>query len=250
MTRATATLLALLVGASVAAAAPTKKKKRRPPRSDKSRYGHVEDATTTAAWKYGEMSREECEAELTTRGIGFTRVEDAPGVRAPVRLTGPLHGVAFNTDEKPDQREVSRWMVADCRLALALDDFAAILEKHDIVEVRHYSMWRPPPKSWPEDKEGSRHMGALALDAGRFKKSDGTVLNVLDDFYGRIGAKTCGDGAKPRKITPKSTELRAILCETAAAHLFNVMLTPNFNRPHRNHFHLEVTSGVKWFLLH
>ncbi len=250
MTRATATLLALLVGASVAVAAPTKKKKRRPRQPDKSRYSKVVDATTTAAWKYGEMSREECEAELTTRGITFTHVDEARGVRAPVRLTGPMHGVLFNTDEKPDRRDVSNWMIADCRLALALDDFAAILEKHDIVEVRHYSMWRPPDKSWPDDKEGSRHAGALALDAGYFKKSDGSTLNVLDDFYGRIGAKTCGDGAKPRKITPKSTELRELLCETAAAHLFNVMLTPNFNRPHRNHFHLEVTSGVKWFLLH
>jgi hypothetical protein len=249
VTRGVACLLAIVVAAT-AAAAPRKKRKRRAAKPDKSRFGYVADATTTAAWKYGEMTREECEAELTARNIGFTRLDEAPGVRAPVRLTGALHGVTFNTSEKPERRAVSRWMVADCRLALALDDFAAILATHDIVEVRHYSMWRPPPESWPEDKEGTRHSGALALDAGYFKKSDGTVLNVLDDFYGRIGAKTCGEGAKPRKITPKSTELRAILCETAAAHLFNVMLTPNYNRPHKNHFHLEVTSGVKWFLLH
>jgi hypothetical protein len=249
VTRATAFLVAFAVAAT-AAAAPRKKQKRRTPKSDKSRYGKVEDATTTAAWRYGQMTQEECEAELVTRGIGFTRVDEARGVRAPVRLTGPLRGVEFNTSEKPEKRDVSNWMVADCRLALALDDFAGILAAHDIVEVRHYSMWRPPPKSWPEDKEASRHAGALALDAGWFKKSDGTKLDVLDDFYGRIGAKTCGDGAKPRKATPKSLELREILCETAEAHLFNVMLTPNYNRPHRNHFHLEVTSGVKWFLLH
>ncbi|MFO0006556.1 MAG: hypothetical protein ACK559_36105 [bacterium] len=28
------------------------------------------------------------------------------------------------------------------------------------------------------------------------------------------------------------------------------MLTPNYNWPHRNHFHLEVTSGVKWYIVH
>ena len=34
------------------------------------------------------------------------------------------------------------------------------------------------------------------------------------------------------------------------AQLFNVVLTPNYNKPHANHFHLEVTRGVKWFLVH
>jgi len=27
------------------------------------------------------------------------------------------------------------------------------------------------------------------------------------------------------------------------------VLTPDFNRAHRNHFHLEVTAGVKWFMV-
>jgi hypothetical protein len=248
VTRGTAMALILVLATSVAAAAPRKKRKRKV-RSDKTRYAKVIDATTTAAWKYGQLSQEECEAELTTRNIGFTR-ETARGVRAPVRMTGRLHGIAFNTDEKPDRRDISNWMIADCRLVLAMDDFAAILQAHDIVEVRHYSMWRPPPDSWPEDKEGTRHSGALALDAGYFKKSDGKIIDVLKDFHGRIGAKTCGDDAGPKPPTPDSLELRTILCDTAAAHVFNVILTPNYNRPHRNHFHLEVTSGVKWFLLH
>src|SRR5207249_4458382 len=119
----------------------------------------------------------------------------------------------------------------------------------------HYSMYRPPPKSWPDDKIGTRHNGALALDAARFTKKDGTKLSVLDDFHGAIGDKTCGDGAAPRHVADadaaaRATEIRAILCEAVAAHVFNVVLTPNYNKPHRNHFHLEVTAGVKWFLVH
>lgn len=227
-----------------------KKKRRAKGRSGPSRYSHVEDATTTAAWKYGVMTQEECEAELTTRAIPFTREPASRGVRAPVRITGALHGVEFRTDENEERRKTSPYEVGDCRLVLAMDDFAKILEAHQVVQVRHYSMWRPPAKSWPEDKDGTRHAGALALDAGRFTKADGKTLDVDRDFHGRIGAKTCGDDAKPKPATPDALELRAILCETAAARLFNVMLTPNFNRPHHNHFHLEVTSGVKWFLLH
>ena len=101
-----------------------------------------------------------------------------------------------------------------------------------------------------DDKIGGQHNGALALDAGRFTKQDGSVLDVTKDFHGKIGAQTCGDGAGPHPVTDNAKELRTILCDTVAAHLFNVVLTPNFNRPHHNHFHLEVMANVNWFLVH
>ena len=72
---------------------------------------------------------------------------------------------------------------------------------------------------------------------------------MLDDFHGEIDAQTCGEGAGPHPVTAKATELRSILCEVVAQHLFIVVLTPNFNRPHRNHFHLEVMANKKWFLV-
>lgn len=205
------------------------------------------DAASTPAHRYGMMSREACEAELETRGVSFQR-EEARGVYAPVRLTGPLRGVTFRTNQSAERRATSTWEISDCRLVLALDDFAEILARHDIVDVRHYSMYRAPRKSWPEDKIATRHGGAVAIDAARFIASDGTYYDVLDHFSGRIDAKTCGPKAAPRKKTKQSLELRAILCEAVEAHLFNIVLTPNFNRAHRDHFHLEVT-GAQWFLV-
>ncbi|HEX7841406.1 MAG TPA: extensin family protein, partial [Kofleriaceae bacterium] len=86
--------------------------------------------------------------------------------------------------------------------------------------------------------------------AGRFIDRSGAVLDVDKDFHGAIGARTCGEGAAPRPATPAALALRSILCEVAERHLFNVVLTPNYNRPHHNHFHLEVTAGVAWFLVH
>jgi hypothetical protein len=205
------------------------------------------DAADSPAVRYASLSQDDCEAELATRDIAFTR-EAAPAVLAPVRVTGALRGVVFRTDGKEAARVTSPYEIADCRLVLALDDFAAILARHDIVEVRHYSMYRPP-RGWPEGKLGARHAGALALDAGRFITRDGAVLDVDRDFHGKLGARPCGDGAAPRPATPAAIELRAILCEAVDARLFNVVLTPNYNRPHKNHFHLEVTAGVSWFLV-
>ena len=214
-----------------------------------SRFSAPTDATTSPAYQYAALSQVDCEAELQKRGIGFQR-EPARGILAPVRLTGPLQGIVFRTDLADAARATSPWELADCRLVLSLDDLAAILKQHDVVEVRHYSMYRPPPASWPEDRRGARHNGGLALDAARFVGKDGSVLDVDKHFHGAIGAKTCGPGAEPRPATPEAVKLRAILCEAVDRRLFNVVLTPNYNRPHKNHFHLEVTEGVKWFLVH
>ncbi|MEO6774903.1 MAG: extensin family protein [Kofleriaceae bacterium] len=247
--------LAIVVAlGATALAAPTSKSRARAKthhaiKHAKSRFETPSDAAATPAVTYGALSPEACETELGNRHIGFTK-ETARGVLDPIRLTGALHGVEFRSDEGDARRAESPYEIADCRLVLAMDDFAQILEQHDIVEVRHYSMYRPPPKTWADDRIGGQHNGALALDAGRFTKRDGTVLDVSKDFHGKIGAPTCGDGAGPHPATASAKELREILCSTVAAHLFNVVLTPDFNRPHRNHFHLEVMANVKWFLVH
>lgn len=198
-------------------------------------------------FRYSAMTRDECEAELTLRGISFQR-ETAKGVLAPVRLKGPLHGVTFRTNGNHDGDEGTIWDIADCRLVLSLDDFSQILAAHDIVEVRHYSMYRRAPKRWPDDKIGTRHNGGLALDAAKFIKSDGTKLDVLDDFKGKRYRKVCGKEA-PKGKTEAARELRELVCSALDIGMFSVILTPNFNRAHRNHFHLELTPGVKWLWL-
>jgi hypothetical protein len=236
------------------ASRPTKRPARRSASSSSSsssESGHLtmpRDASDSPAYRYASLSQTDCEAELAARHIEFTQ-ETALAVAEPVRVTGALHGVVFRTDQSAKARSTSPWEIADCRLILALDDFAEILSRHDIVEVRHYSMYRPP-KTWSDDKPGTRHTGALAIDTGRFIDHSGTVLDVDKDFHGAIGAKTCGDGAAPHPATPSALALRAILCEAAERRLFNVILTPNYNKPHHNHFHLEVTAGVAWFLVH
>jgi hypothetical protein len=203
----------------------------------------------TPAARYGRLDRGTCEAELQRRHVPFYAIPSARGVLAPVRLTGPMHGVTYHTALPAAQRATSPWEIMDCRLALALDDFSAILEKHDVVEVIHFSAYRPP-STHSTRAEGRQHEGALAIDAGVFKRKDGSVLQVERDFHGRIGAPTCGPGAVPNPATAEAIALRNIACEAAQAHLFNVELTPDYNYPHRNHFHLEVNPSARWFLVH
>ncbi|MGZ5970212.1 MAG: extensin family protein [Polyangiales bacterium] len=198
------------------------------------------------ALEYAALSGSSCLAELKKRGIAFTPVDSALGVDQPVRIAGLIHGVDVHGLEPKAKRATSPYEVLDCRLLLALDDFTRILAQHDVVEAVHMSMYRPPAKL---PKDPKRHDAAMAIDLGFVVKKDGSKLSVLDHWHGYIGAKTCGNGAGPSPATKEATEIRQILCAAADAKLFNVVLTPNYNKPHQNHFHLEVTRGVKWFIV-
>ncbi len=175
---------------------------------------------------------------------------DATSVLAPVRLRGPLHGIAIHSGLPEKMRAKSTVEIFDCRLVLALDDFTSVLAKHDIVEVVHMSAFRSQRDRGCTPKyTGKQHCGALAVDVGTFKKKDGSVLDVDKDFNGRIGTATCTAGTGPNPVTPNATELWDIVCESARRGLFHVVLTPNFNADHKNHFHLEVTPEVEWMLI-
>ena len=193
--------------------------------------------------RYAAMDAATCEAELTKRKVPFVRGEPTPGVLAPVRLRGPLSGgVTIHSTLPAAQREKSPMEIFDCRLVLALDDFAAMLAPRGIVEMIHYSAYRPRKQFGCTKKyDGKQHCGALAVDIGEFKRKDGTALVVQRDFHGKVGEPTCP--ARPN-------ELWTIVCDAADRAIFNVMLTPNFNAQHFNHVHVEITPDAAWMLVH
>jgi hypothetical protein len=100
-------------------------------------------AEASPAYRYANMTDAEALAELERRGVLHSRLDAVPGVRAPIRLIGRLHGVYVHSSLPPEKRMVSPFEILDARLALALDDFCALLERHDIDEVVHFTMYRP-----------------------------------------------------------------------------------------------------------
>ncbi|MFI5298727.1 MAG: extensin family protein [Polyangiales bacterium] len=205
----------------------------------------------TPATIYSALDGDVCATMLRGRGVPFSEVTaGARGVDRPMRLTGPVRGIVYHSGVAPKDRATSPYEIVDCRLLLAIDDLSRILASHGVVEVVHFSMYRPPSAKVKAGDKRSQHEAALAIDLAEMIKGDGSKLNVLNDWHGGIGQKTCGPDAGPSPATAEAKEIRKILCDTATARLFNVMLTPNYNAPHKNHFHLEVTRGVKWFIVH
>jgi hypothetical protein len=162
-------------------------------------------------------------------------------VSAPLHFRGPLTGgVSIHTLLAPADREKSALEVFDCRLALAVDDFASVVAKYDVVEMIHSNAYR---------SRAQFDCGALAVDIHAFKKRNGTMLSVEKDFHGRIGWSTCAGEAHPTPPSTSSTELWSFVCEAASRAIFNVILTPNYNAEHFNHFHVEVTPDAEWMLI-
>lgn len=346
-------------------------------------------AMRSPAYRYANMTDDEAYAELSRRSILFTREKPTTGVRAPVRLTGRLHGVLIRSSLPPEERATTMFEICDARLALAIDDFSAVLAKHDVEELVHYTMYRPnmpapgeavatkstdvpgpavkkkgkrraliakghvpskgqTPKSRGAGKKsgvadsfdeedavekldvprasfdlaedghdhahdhdhdvaldidgpaddaviatdgrgakvaprkpspqrgrktakatpgrerfvvpnehvhgrwappGTRHPAGLAIDVGSLKKRDGSVLSISQHFDGKIGQRTCGVGAA-EPIAKEAKELRAIVCEARDLGIFTYTLTPNYDRAHADHLHMEIKPGVTWFLYH
>src|SRR5439155_1404127 len=130
--------------------------------------------------------------------------------------------------------------------AVALLRFSRMIRRLGIVEVRHYSTFRPGSAgAIAQSRYLARHAGGLAIDAAWFLREDGARFSVERDFHGRMGRPVCGPDARVPHYAP-SRLLRTIACDAGRLGLFHVILTPNYNVPHRNHFHLEVTRGVTW----
>jgi hypothetical protein len=219
--------------------------------SQRSAASFPEHFERTPAYRYAQLEPSACYAELRRRDLPVTiETERLPGLSAPVRLTGPLNGVTFRTDMAPEQRVSTPYELFDCRLMLALHDFTAILREEGIQEVVMSSAYRPPPKSFDADAQGKRHGGGLAIDMHRFGHQDGRWIKVDRDFHGRLGAVVCGNAAVPPiPATEEARLLRRLVCTAAQRRLFQSILTPNYDRPHHNHLHLEVTVGVRWFIV-
>ena len=200
--------------------------------------------------RYVRMDRATCEVELARRSIAFVRGEETPGVLAPIRLRGPLSGVSIHSSLAPAQQAKSPHEIFDCRLVLALDDFAALVAWRGVAEMIHLSAYRPQSENGCTPRYiGKQHCAALAVDIGYFKRRDGVVLNIEKDFHGRIGQETCSGAAAPNPPSPAANELWSFVCEATRRTLFTVVLTPNYNAEHKNHFHLEITPDAEWMMI-
>jgi hypothetical protein len=155
-----------------------------------------------------------------------------------------MHGVRFVTPGKK-----SIYGVLDCRLLIALDELASVLEKDGVIAVHIDNFYRARAHL-PGKKAKSQHAFGLAADVAAFTLKDGRTLLVERDFRAVPNTPTCGPASRVSQPTDDSVALRNIVCDIVRAGVFHRVLTPYFNAAHENHLHLDIKRGERAIVVH
>lgn len=176
----------------------------------------------------GKRGPNACLTELSRRGVSFVPLRKSVGVRVPVRIDGEIGGVLYRpTTVFP--------LVADCQFALVLSEIGPVLRRNGVraVDFSNSHAYRNTHFG-----KLSLHANGLALDLHHIELEEGAKLSVQEDFNRRLGARGCREHAPA---------LNRLACELRDTGLFSELLTPDYNREHRDHFHLGIARGAGVF---
>jgi hypothetical protein len=172
-----------------------------------------------------------CLAELRRLGIPFRVEKPTKGIATPVVLTGPVGGL------KLTPRWGNRPALMDCRFALTMYRVARVALASGVNELLYssfYSYRRVARSRWL-----SRHAFGLAVDVFQVKGPGGLHADVKKDWVKAAGQP--GDCVGPL-ADPRSRALRLLACNLEKSGLVHLVLTPDSDYAHRDHFHI---SGLR-----
>jgi hypothetical protein len=184
---------------------------------------------------------ESCHEWLDLYGLDYELGPSREGVADPVTVTTPINGIEYRYY---GQDKVRSSMFMDCELALSLAEAASHLRAHDVVEATDIGIYnyRCIGGGTPPDcpRGVSEHAYALAIDLHGFTDAGGTFYSVEDDWViDPDGEETCSATTE----NAKDRFLHELICELKDAGVWNIVLTPNYNADHRNHFHVDLKPG-------
>ncbi len=196
-------------------------------------------ATAEVAIEVVEPVVANCHAFLDLVGQEYTVAPATRGIVDPVTLKMPINGVPFRSGSS-----LRTTMLADCSLAKSLVLAAPHWRKRGIVEVTDLGVYNyrcinndgTPPNCTIGLSE---HSFGNAIDLASFKDMAGETYVVNDDWVIDPDDHTCTAPTEPGK----DTFLHEMICELKANKIWNIVLTPNYNSLHRNHFHVDLTAG-------
>lgn len=168
-----------------------------------------------------------CDQALATSGLRTARQADS-GASSTCPLTNVLR-------VQGGEVALSSSFLASCPLAVAF----ALFERHGlqpaamavygqkVTRVDHLGSFACRNMYGRESGSRSQHATASALDIAGFRLADGRTVSVLKDWP--------KDDADARFLRQ---------ARDGACDMFSVVLSPDYNAAHRNHFHLDV--GPWW----
>lgn len=179
-----------------------------------------------------------CHDALAARDIPFEpalRPSESPDgypeltceIADPVWLLGSIEGAEL-TD--PSGFPTPR-VLTSCEAALALADTAVDLRPDDVVGIRHWGSYSC--RTIAGTATLSQHGYADAFDLTGFELRDGSLVTLVDHWE--------HDTDRPR--TDEGSLLYDAAWRWYDQQVWSVVLTPNYNLAHDDHFHVDLTPG-------
>jgi len=179
-----------------------------------------------------------CHLSLAERGIAFEPTiipPDSPSthpwleceIEEPVYVLSPVFGVdLLYYDGAPTNR-----VLAACDMAHALADTIEDVLPYGVVDLRHIGTYNCRVIAGTDTL--SQHSFADAIDIYGFGFSDGGVYTLIDDWE--------------HDTTSPSSDGGSFLYDAAYRwyddSIWSIILTPNYNAAHDNHFHVDLSPG-------
>jgi hypothetical protein len=168
-----------------------------------------------------------CLAALDAQGVDYGRVKRR-GIDIGVELHGLVGGVELRAFGGPEP------LVLDCSLVYSLARAADVFRAHGVQRITYSSAYQR--RNVRGTSRPSRHSFGLAIDLHTFVLDGDRVATVKSDYEQGLGddLDCIGD-----PLTDLGAVLRALDCQLAASGLFRIVLTPDYDADHYNHFHVE-----------
>ena len=122
-------------------------------------------------------------------------------------------------------------VLTSCEAALALAETGIDVASHGVSAIRHWGSYSC--RTITGTATLSQHGYADAFDITGFELSDGSVVTLLDHWEHDTQQPSTSAGVLLFDASQRWYEQR----------LWNVILTPNYNLAHDDHFHVDLTPG-------
>ena len=180
----------------------------------------------------------QCHRDLAARGVAFEPTvvtpdspDDHPELTCTVEDAVYLHGPMLGVDLRYYDGSETERVLGTCTLGLALADSIEDVAAEGVDTLYHYGTYNCRVISGTDDL--SRHGYGDAIDIYGFGFSDGRFWTLVDDWE--------HDTSDPQG------DAGQWLYDTAYAwydaRIWSIILTPNYNSAHDDHFHVDLTPG-------
>ena len=188
--------------------------------------------------EFADMGDTDCQTELIELGAVITPVDHQPEspdgypgltctIEDAVLLHSPVNGVGIRYIGSEEEGEI----LVGCETALSVVGSIAVAQMLGVNEFIHYGTYNCRVISGTSTL--SQHGLGTAVDIAGFGLEDGSEITVLDHW----------EDGNANPVTPAGQLLLNFTDAIWDMSLWNIILTPEYNAAHDNHFHVDLTPG-------